>query len=356
VRSMGRSKAIDLLRAVAVCLVCFGRHMTPCPRRTGSWLQGLVHAITAVLARGGWVGVDLFFVLSGYLVSGLLFREHQRFGSIAGSQFLFRRGFKIYPSFWLLIFLTALGVLKLHHRFPLQQTISELAFIQNYRSEFLWDHTWSLAVEEHFYLLLLVFLVCLTRWATPTRPFRVVPGAFVIIAVLCLGMRLLTQRGHAFDMRGELFASHLRMDSLFFGVLISYFYHYHPDAFSRLAARWRWPLALFGGLALLLAFVFKLDNTPFLYTYGLTLFYAGSGALLTAGIGASIPPNKTVRLAAYVGSHSYSIYLWHGVVAAQMIPRLQRAFGVYWNWPMYVVAYVSGSLLLGVAMALLVEF
>src|SRR4051812_38341147 len=118
---MGRSKAIDLLRAVAVCLVCFGRHMAPCPLGSGSWVQTSAHAVTAVLARGGWVGVDLFFVLSGYLVSGLLFREHQRFGSISGSQFLFRRGFKIYPSFWLLILLTAVGLLKDQHGFPLQQ-------------------------------------------------------------------------------------------------------------------------------------------------------------------------------------------------------------------------------------------
>ena len=51
----------------------------------------------------GWVGVDLFFVLSGFLVSGLLFQEYQRHGKIRVGRFLIRRGFKIYPSFYVFI-------------------------------------------------------------------------------------------------------------------------------------------------------------------------------------------------------------------------------------------------------------
>ncbi len=89
-----RSKPIDALRAVAVILV-LGRH-AHFPATT----------LTDIWHRGGWVGVDLFFVLSGFLVSGLLFREFQATGGVGWTRFVARRGFKIYPAFWCLIFFT----------------------------------------------------------------------------------------------------------------------------------------------------------------------------------------------------------------------------------------------------------
>src|SRR5204863_7752623 len=89
---------LDLLRCLAIVLV-LGRHMVPCPSHTNAWLGRL----TSIWQRGGWIGVDLFFVLSGFLVSGLLFREYQRHGSVDVVRFLIRRGFKIYPGFWVLL-------------------------------------------------------------------------------------------------------------------------------------------------------------------------------------------------------------------------------------------------------------
>src|SRR5207248_2040034 len=147
----------DVLRALAVLLV-LGRHMTVCPRQTSA----VLHAITAVWSRGGWLGVDLFFVLSGFLVSGLLFREQEKFGTIQAKRFLIRRGFKIYPAFWLLIVVTqAAALVGPPHRFR-ASTVTELLFLQNYSSS-LWNHTWSLAVEEHFYFLLVMLFVLRIR-------------------------------------------------------------------------------------------------------------------------------------------------------------------------------------------------
>ncbi len=84
-----RNQTLDVLRAVAVLLV-FSRHST------GALL----------VSHLGWVGVDLFFVLSGFLVSGLLFREYQQDGQLLPGRFLIRRGFKIYPQFYLLVVVT----------------------------------------------------------------------------------------------------------------------------------------------------------------------------------------------------------------------------------------------------------
>ena len=71
--SKNRLVALDVLRAVAILLV-LGRHMLPCPPETSVWANKL----TNIWINGGWIGVDLFFVLSGFLVSGLLFQEYQK--------------------------------------------------------------------------------------------------------------------------------------------------------------------------------------------------------------------------------------------------------------------------------------
>src|SRR6478672_2080696 len=93
-----RLPQIDLLRAVAVLLV-IGNHSAICPPEISVFLN----KITTVWNRGGWTGVDLFFVLSGFLVSGLLFDEYRKSGGIDFKRFLIRRGLKIYPAFWLML-------------------------------------------------------------------------------------------------------------------------------------------------------------------------------------------------------------------------------------------------------------
>src|SRR5262249_60135649 len=103
--------------------------------------------------RIGWMGVDLFFVLSGFLVSGVLFREYQRHQGLQVGRFLARRGFKIYPGFYLLLLATwAMGASAgPRGAITTPQLLREAFYLQSYVPGF-WSHTWSLAVEEHFYL------------------------------------------------------------------------------------------------------------------------------------------------------------------------------------------------------------
>jgi peptidoglycan/LPS O-acetylase OafA/YrhL len=88
-RQSPRLPEIDFLRGIAIVLVLLHHH----------WLFDLPQ-------RVGWAGVDLFFVLSGFLVSGLLFAEYKQFGGIKPFHFLIRRGFKIYPLFYLSLIFT----------------------------------------------------------------------------------------------------------------------------------------------------------------------------------------------------------------------------------------------------------
>src|ERR1700754_2595070 len=81
---MVRLRELDFLRGIAIILVLM-RHIP----------------LSSYTTNLGWIGVDLFFVLSGFLVSGLLFKEYMRYGKINPGRFLIQRGFKIYPIYFL---------------------------------------------------------------------------------------------------------------------------------------------------------------------------------------------------------------------------------------------------------------
>src|SRR5271169_1075346 len=96
----------------------------------------LLHAssiYTVYWVRVGWAGVDLFFVLSGFLISGLLFKGYQERGRIDISRFYIRRGFKIWPAFYVLIVTGLLvDLVRPGHHFSIQRLIVELFFVQDY--------------------------------------------------------------------------------------------------------------------------------------------------------------------------------------------------------------------------------
>src|SRR5690349_9930667 len=96
-----RNVALDVLRAVAVMMVILS-HAPQAPAGTPL----AIAAILRFFQQFGSLGVDLFFVLSGFLVSGLLFREVQANGHARVGRFLIRRGFKIYPAFYVFLIIT----------------------------------------------------------------------------------------------------------------------------------------------------------------------------------------------------------------------------------------------------------
>jgi peptidoglycan/LPS O-acetylase OafA/YrhL len=312
-------------------------------------LSGFAARALQAWHRGGWVGVDLFFVLSGFLVSGLLFKEERRFGRITPGRFLLRRGLKIYPAFWVLL-LTTVAVGVATSPLSWRTFLSEFLFVQNYGPA-LWGHTWSLAIEEHFYLLLVALLAVVHRVA-PKATFSLIPKLFLMVAVGSLAARVWLGRAHSFDMKAQILPSHLRLDSLFFGVLLAYFYHYHSDRFRSLAKRLAVPVVGVGALALSLPFFYPLETTWWMPSFGLTLFYLGSGLILFGTVTRSFAGGRVLRTIAYVGSHSYSIYLWHLPVLAWLMPLVGRVSHRYW---IYAVLYIVTALFLGIAMARLVE-
>jgi peptidoglycan/LPS O-acetylase OafA/YrhL len=296
--------------------------------------------------------VDLFFVLSGFLVSGLLFAEYQRTGSLSPWRFYVRRGFKIYPAFF--VFLAVSTAVFACTGLGRLQVIAEALFLQNYLPG-LWIHTWSLAVEEHFYLALPLVLLVLVRTGPRGDPFTRLPPLIGCVCLALLSLRLLHAWQASYSNRTCLFPTHLRLDSLLFGVVIAYFRHFHPAAFRSLLHPWRHWLPAAGVLLFVPAFLFPVETTPFLYTVGLTLFYLGAGALLVGALLCGVPENALTRFLAWLGARSYSVYLWHLPVLVWGIPLLERVAGTQFPFAVRALLAVAGSFAFGVVMAQLVE-
>ena len=224
----------------------------------------------------GWIGVDLFFVLSGFLISGLLFTEIKAKGRLDWKRFLVRRGFKIYPPFYVY---TAFAILfeffLFDHSITRSELVCELLWVQNYGWRF-FGHTWSLAVEEHFYLVLpacLVSLIGLRRESA--EPLRLLPLLILLLAGVILAGRTYTAyRGYWVYSH-----THTRADSLAAGVALSWFWHFRHGSLQGFFSRFRWPI-VFGILVLLCpAFLFQWDGFV-ISSYGFTMIYIGFTLLL----------------------------------------------------------------------------
>ncbi len=331
---MNRLPWVDTLRGIAVLLV-LGRHL-PIQFAPTSHLGLLPLKIWKHI---GWIGVDLFFVISGFLVSGLLFREYQSASKIDIRRFFIRRAIRILIPFY--AFLVISSPLRIPY-LDLNHICVELFFLQGYlHSWVMWSHTWTLAIEEHFYLFLGLLMLALSHQKTKRGSFQPIPLIWVLLAIGCL----LTRIGNPYDSPYMLFQSHLRFDTLFFGVLIAYFYYCHRGVFIRFVQRFKFIIIAASVIALLPVFFLEAGREPFMTRFGLTGVYLAFGGVLVILLSLSTTPPQWLIS---IGRISYSAYLWHipaRILALSIYPS--RSFSVPEAWlfcGFYIVlALVAGS-------------
>lgn len=356
---------LDILRGIAILLV-LGRHPVLTPDESGS-----LHAVATAWHRFGWTGVDLFFVLSGFLVGGLLFHELKARGTLDARRFLIRRAFKIWPSYYLfLLVFAALRELTRARGASAWDLLPNLLNVQNYLGSPR-IHTWSLAVEEHFYLVLPLLLLALIgrRRAAGGRIAGIpaIPILSVGLLVACTALRWQVAMRPSYTHDELLFPTHLRIDALFFGVMIAYVYHFHEPVIGWLAGH-RGLLAA-SGLALVapMALV-PIEDSVFVGSLGFAMLYVGYGCLLVAIV--TLPLDQgwagrwlgsaPARVVAFVGVFSYPIYLWHievGIVLNRLLARwvALEPEGIAVRWACGMSAFIVLSVVMGTLMGRLVE-
>ena len=334
-----RLREIDFLRGIAIILVL------------------LRHQFISVFTKNmGWIGVDLFFVLSGFLVSGLLFKELQNTNKINAKLFLIRRGFKIYPIYYLFYFIYFIPFFFNDRTIEVFRILADLTFLQNYVTGwgYLYEATWSLAVEEHFYFGLAFFLFLISKnikikeYLFNTNKYNF-EKLILFFLFLCLVLRVVTIFYFPNQVIRSITMTHLRIDSLLSGVLISYLFHYKYEKLNEWFAKFSKYLWLL--IILFLSFTPYVDSitSVFVKTIGYSLIYIAFSILfcyfiLTKNINSILDKlfsKYLVNFISKIGFCSYSIYIIHVFVIFMV--KLLGYKNIYVNFTLVlIISFVLG--------------
>jgi peptidoglycan/LPS O-acetylase OafA/YrhL/lysophospholipase L1-like esterase len=303
-------------------------------------------AVAAVLAyhagmpwaRGGFLGVDAFFVLSGFLITSLLLSEWRRNGRIGVVAFWCRRARRLLPA----LFLMLLGVAFYSAAFagPLElgrirgDALATIAYVANWRPVFAgvsyFDqyqlpsplrHTWSLGIEEQYYLvwpLLLALLLVVRR--VSLRTLAAVSVALLLSSALL--MAFLFQPHH--DPSRVYYGTDTRAQSLLVGAVLAMVLPRLSPLLRLRAANWATngaSILCIGGIAW--AWVTTSGDSTLLYRGGFLMLAAGVAVVITAAVQPQLGPvRKVLSLPPLraLGLISYGVYLWHWPIYMMLSP------------------------------------
>ncbi len=302
-REPGRITSVDVFRGIAITTVVFF-HFGKLPY--------------------GYLGVDLFFVVSGLLVSRALIGDLEKERPISFWRFVVTRGIKIWPSYYALLLLGNLIAFALYRNTHPKEIITlahfprYALFFQNYRGTAHWsfDHVWSLCVEEHFYILLpILFLVVERAGRKKSAAIALVLACiFAGIAFKAIGYRV------GFETHS---ATHNRIDALAWGVLLSLLQKTIPD---RVRALTRTPALFLLGLAIFVGSLWAdVDGRfPRFNAVGFHSLVPFSFFLML--LNAYHWPFRGSLPIRFVAYYSYNWYLWHLL----FVLAIQDAVGTGW--------------------------
>ncbi len=285
--------------------------------------------------QGGWVTMDMFFMLSGFLITTLLVKEQDRHGRISLSTFYRRRIRRLGPSVLVLLagVTTAVWLLGLSDEFPTTRddSIATLFYFANWHyivtqrdyfgsfSESLLEHTWSLAVEEQFYLLWPLLVIVLIRLL---RGHRLVLGVLFTACLVPASYWIHHLAGSGVDLSRIHFGTDTRGPAFLIGGILALVLW--PDRGD--TPRGRAIASIAGGIAAvgyaLVCIYLKLD-TGLYRDYRFLIGYLSCAVLIYACARADRGPLVWIfgnRVSCHLGRISYVMYLWHWPVLLILAP------------------------------------
>lgn len=290
IRSGKRNPAVDVARALAILSVAMGHYNKFLPY--------------------GELGVDLFFVISGLLIGGILVNQYETGRKISFPRFFAQRAFKIIPSFYFFMF-AGNALVWLMYKESMPSFIVDwgdmkryLLFYFNYTGDGspIFFHIWSLCVEEHFYLIL-PFIFITAQYLSSRR--LLLMGILGMIAVGIMGKYF----SFSFLSSQETYAgTHNRIDALGYGVLISYLFKNHSEYFY---TNWLKVVVFFTGLLILAASIFcdiHMKSTFYTKVVFNNLTHLSFFLMVASAYTMQLNYVFPLRVMAYF---SYNWYLWH---------------------------------------------
>ncbi|WP_158798892.1 acyltransferase [Pedobacter sp. L105] len=279
----------------------------------------------------GNLGVDLFFVISGLLVGGLLTKNLESDKKINFLKFFLQRGFKIWPSFYAFIVfgsLIAFGFYRNSHPeqiIPFWDMKRYLFFYQNYTGgPFHWsfDHVWSLCVEEHFYILLPILFILIQTFANKKHKVNVI---FISVILTIIAGIFFKFCSYYFTNSKDTYAgTHNRIDALAWGVLLNLMVIYCGKILQSSVYKF---LSFSLGLLILVGtiyFTVSFNSVLFgkIYLHSIVPF---SFFLMMSGLYyVDFSRFKVIRFIAY---YSYNWYLWHPVFVIFISTYIKNPIG-----------------------------
>ena len=279
-------------------------------------------------ALGGYLGVESFFVISGYLITSLLINEWNKSGGINLLKFWLKRARRLLPALWLLIVTLAITIPVLA-RDGISNFLKDIppalfyytnwAYIFRNTSYFetfgrppLLKHLWSLAIEEQFYLFWPIILFLLLKVFGNRKRKNLLYPILVLVVISALWMSSLFTLTN--DASRVYFGTDTRAAGLLIGACLATLWQPWKESHQKPRKKWLIDILGWGFLFLIIYFFVTLNEFhPLLYHGGITIFSLASAGLIFAATHSETTLSRflEIPIMRWLGTRSYGIYLWH---------------------------------------------
>lgn len=308
IQRLGHVTSLDGLRGVAVLLVLVSHFGVLAP-------LGLT-GITFVdhFFRGGYLGVDIFFVLSGFLITSLLLNEHETHSKIYLLRFYGRRFLRLLPALCILLFFYS--IITILEGQPFSSIAPGIWASLFYYLNWLYTYSlpkgdlgylWSLSIEEQFYIVWPTVVILLLR-ISKRALFHISFITVLIALVLWHRHALWTTPSDLLYQIRLLIRTDTRIDTLLVGCMTAFVYRY-----QLISVRISQLLAILGALVLFMYIELSIPLTDYMFNGGFTVVAFSVGCLILGLTTSTFSLTRLFsrRLIVLIGKTSYGIYLWH---------------------------------------------